>query len=535
MESSSGSAVPAFLTKLLALIEDPKTDDLIRWSRNGTSFIVGDQGRFSKEVLPKYFKHSNIASFIRQLNMYGFRKLVGIETGGLKSEKDETEFYHTYFVRGQPELLEQIKRKVSAGKGDEFKVKQGDVTRVLTEVNHLKGRQESVDNDIHTMKRENESLWREVHELRQKHVKQQQIVNKLIQFLLSLVQPSRAGLKRKLPLMIGDSSESLGSKAAKFGQHHLSIQPTAGAHGDVTSYDVTTMIEELLVPKSSQPTRGTKLQPSTSGMDFLSSLQSSSSGPIISEVTDPLSPEGAQTSKEAASSLDFSQLADTVPEEAVEPLKEIFEKTFSTEVPQEDLIGVLPDNILGTIGDITGSSSETLPLSEAAASNAASLETLIGEETLENSKALPENESQQMQVARPQGLTRSLSRHELTDHLDSMQTNLEKLQDWLTVGNLTVDASTLQDLFSQSEEEHQTSADNVSILHTLTDDNIGATITPSGHIVGNEVMAYSSPPSTAGFLADLGIPSFTNFSDDLNPLFDTDEPEEKTDSVTTTS
>ncbi|MEQ2265039.1 hypothetical protein XENORESO_001300, partial [Xenotaenia resolanae] len=82
--------------------------------QSGTSFHVFDQGRFSKEVLPKFFKHNNMASFIRQLNMYGFRKVVHIEQGGLvKPEKDDTEFQHPFFVRGQEQLLENIKRKVT--------------------------------------------------------------------------------------------------------------------------------------------------------------------------------------------------------------------------------------------------------------------------------------------------------------------------------------------------------------------------------------------------------------------------------------
>jgi len=42
--------------------------------QSGTSFHVFDQGRFSKEVLPKFFKHNNMASFIRQLNMCEYQR-----------------------------------------------------------------------------------------------------------------------------------------------------------------------------------------------------------------------------------------------------------------------------------------------------------------------------------------------------------------------------------------------------------------------------------------------------------------------------
>ncbi|CDQ81604.1 unnamed protein product [Oncorhynchus mykiss] len=180
----SGNNVPAFLTKLWTLVEDPDTDPLICWSPNGNSFHVFDQCRFSKEVLPKYFKHNNMASFVRQLNMYGFRKVVHIEQGGLvKPEKDDTEFQHPYFLRGQEHLLENIKRKVtnvSNVKHDELKMSSDDVSKILTNVQHIKGKQETIDSQIIAMKHENEALWREVASLRQKHAQQQKVVNKIL-------------------------------------------------------------------------------------------------------------------------------------------------------------------------------------------------------------------------------------------------------------------------------------------------------------------------------------------------------------------
>ncbi|MEJ1271589.1 hypothetical protein NN561_002430 [Cricetulus griseus] len=199
------SNVPAFLTKLWTLVSDPDTDALICWSPSGNSFHVFDQGQFAKEVLPKYFKHNNMASFVRQLNMYGFRKVVHIEHGGLvKPERDDTEFQHPCFLRGQEQLLENIKRKVtsvSTLKSEDIKIRQDSVTRLLTDVQLMKGKQECMDSKLLAMKHENEALWREVASLRQKHAQQQKVVNKLIQFLISLVQSNRIlGVKRKMPL-----------------------------------------------------------------------------------------------------------------------------------------------------------------------------------------------------------------------------------------------------------------------------------------------------------------------------------------------
>ncbi|PNJ61192.1 heat shock factor protein 4 isoform X3 [Pongo pygmaeus] len=203
------SPVPAFLGKLWALVGDPGTDHLIRWSPSGTSFLVSDQSRFAKEVLPQYFKHSNMASFVRQLNMYGFRKVVSIEQGGLlRPERDHVEFQHPSFVRGREQLLERVRRKVPALRGDDSRWRPEDLGRLLGEVQALRGVQESTEARLRELRQQNEILWREVVTLRQSHGQQHRVIGKLIQCLFGPLQagPSNAGGKRKLSLMLDEGS-----------------------------------------------------------------------------------------------------------------------------------------------------------------------------------------------------------------------------------------------------------------------------------------------------------------------------------------
>ncbi|KAK1119114.1 hypothetical protein K0M31_013614 [Melipona bicolor] len=221
-----GTSVPAFLAKLWKLVEDPETDDLICWSPNGRSFFIRNQAQFARELLPHYYKHNNMASFVRQLNMYGFHKKVSVELGGLKCDRDEMEFAHQFFCKGHPYLVEHIKRKIASSKGQDpalTPIKPELMNKMLTEVRSMRGRQEHLDSRLGAMKRENEALWRELAMLRQKHLKQQQIVNKLIHFLVTLVQPSRSGglsVKRRYPLMIDDSNRQ--RKQAKLSKSQTS-------------------------------------------------------------------------------------------------------------------------------------------------------------------------------------------------------------------------------------------------------------------------------------------------------------------------
>ncbi|XP_070781760.1 heat shock factor protein 2 [Enoplosus armatus] len=203
------SNVPAFLTKLWTLVEDADTNEFICWSQEGNSFLVLDEQRFAKEILPKFFKHNNMASFIRQLNMYGFRKVMHIDTGIVKQEKDgPVEFQHPYFKHGQDDLLENIKRKVSNARPEDNKVRQEDLTKILASVQSVHSKQENIDARLATLKRENEALWREISELRQKHAHQQQLIKKLIHFIVTLVQNNHIlNLKRKRPILMNSNGK----------------------------------------------------------------------------------------------------------------------------------------------------------------------------------------------------------------------------------------------------------------------------------------------------------------------------------------
>jgi len=66
--------IAEFLYQLTKMLEDDN-DEVIEWSRARIKVHFPD--RLEKEVLHKYFRHSKFASFQRQLNYFGFRKIAG--------------------------------------------------------------------------------------------------------------------------------------------------------------------------------------------------------------------------------------------------------------------------------------------------------------------------------------------------------------------------------------------------------------------------------------------------------------------------
>eukprot|EP00753_Platysulcus_tardus_P003622 PLAT12473.13.p1 GENE.PLAT12473.13~~PLAT12473.13.p1 ORF type:complete len:544 (+),score=262.59 PLAT12473.13:184-1815(+) len=98
--------LPAFLSKTYAMVNAEETNTFIRWAADGLTFEVRRQKEFAQHILPRYFKHSNFTSFVRQLNFYGFHKLAFED-----KDKSVWRFSHDHFRRERADLLTQIKRK----------------------------------------------------------------------------------------------------------------------------------------------------------------------------------------------------------------------------------------------------------------------------------------------------------------------------------------------------------------------------------------------------------------------------------------
>lgn len=168
MEGLHDVGPPPFLSKTYEMVEDSSTDEVISWSRARNSFIVWDSHKFSTTLLPRFFKHSNFSSFIRQLNTYGFRKV----------DPDRWEFANEGFLGGQKHLLKTIKRRRNVGQSmnqqgsgpcieigyygmeEELERLKRDKNLLMTEIVKLRQQQQSTRNQIIAMEEKIESTER---------------------------------------------------------------------------------------------------------------------------------------------------------------------------------------------------------------------------------------------------------------------------------------------------------------------------------------------------------------------------------------
>lgn len=218
-----------------SFLDNNKNETLIRWSDDGNSFIVLDEDEFARTLIPELFKHNNYASFVRQLNMYGFHKKVGLSDNSMKASetkaKAPSEYYNKYFKRGRPELLWLIqkpknpttgpkRKREDDGKGDsddevkyvpnsagggyveDLTVRGNDQMAMIPrseynslrgEVRQLQDQQKLISNVLSQIKRQNEELYSRATSFQALHDRHENSINAILTFLATFYNRSLEG------------------------------------------------------------------------------------------------------------------------------------------------------------------------------------------------------------------------------------------------------------------------------------------------------------------------------------------------------
>jgi len=198
--------VSTFIKKTYELLEDQKFVDIVDWNEEGNAIIIKKPLEFSQKVLPTYFKHNNITSFVRQLNMYNFHKR--------RTHHYDHVYYHDLFKRGKEQMLREIKRKnqdntlahiqKAIENLESMQSGQKNETNVSTYENQLLkklnkdafGRISSLENKVKDLTIQNQALWNQIAHQNQKE-------DLLVSFLANFMRTKGISLDQ-LPKVFND-------------------------------------------------------------------------------------------------------------------------------------------------------------------------------------------------------------------------------------------------------------------------------------------------------------------------------------------
>ena len=295
------------------MVNDPANQELINWSDDGLSFIVDNRELFVQQVLPKYFKHSNFASFVRQLNMYGWHKVQDVNSGSLHSD-ERWQFNNENFQRGKPELLDQIVRNKPQDDADEAESAQQqtngfkgiNVKLLMNELSTLKTNQLKITKELSRVRQDNELLWQELFTTREKNAVQNEKIEKILQFLASVYG-------NRVQVLEDDSDDHLRDSQVQMysSPSYMYQQPVAQQQSDPYSEASRFQKPRLLIKQRSSSNS------SSSRADSARSSVPVSGRPTISEL--PESPENLNS----------------------EQLQQLIDETNSSTVPKTDSLQTL--------------------------------------------------------------------------------------------------------------------------------------------------------------------------------------------------
>jgi hypothetical protein len=101
--ANKGSAKNRFVERIYETLQAAEFSELIAWSSDGDNILIKDVKEFAETVLPQLFSHQNFSSFVRQLNLYDFKKSRDLNLSCCYSNPN--------FKKDRSDLLIHIKRK----------------------------------------------------------------------------------------------------------------------------------------------------------------------------------------------------------------------------------------------------------------------------------------------------------------------------------------------------------------------------------------------------------------------------------------
>ena len=164
--------VAPFINSLWSMVNNSKNHAHIHWANKGKSVKVEKPHLFAEKVVPLYFKHKNIPSFVRQLNLYGFKKT--------RQDPNLLEFQHEFFRKGKPDDLKKCTRKrkpdkkqkqkgtsssssssLSSGKGatpSDFAAQREDLDKLIKDMAAVHQHQSILSNKVAQLQQQNAEL-----------------------------------------------------------------------------------------------------------------------------------------------------------------------------------------------------------------------------------------------------------------------------------------------------------------------------------------------------------------------------------------